>query len=133
MNYFKTLGIIFGLLAFLKPVYMHVLPWDENTFIKKFYSERRPPWIVPIALIGVGLIVLTWYLHFTLDIPHSIYIAVLFSLTAVKIGALLFNYESFHLFAKALLTKNKGRGVVLVDIGVGLVGLFILIVTLKVY
>jgi hypothetical protein len=43
MNYFKVLGIVFGLAALLKPFYMHLLPWDENQFIEKFYSEKRPP------------------------------------------------------------------------------------------
>ena len=38
MHYFAVLGIIFGLAALLKPVYMHWLPWDENSFIEKFYS-----------------------------------------------------------------------------------------------
>jgi hypothetical protein len=52
MNYFKALGIIFGLAAMLKPFYMHLLPWDENTFIENFYREKRPAWIVPIALAG---------------------------------------------------------------------------------
>lgn len=51
MNYLKVLGIIFGLVAFLKPFYMHLLPWDENSFIEKFYSEERSPCIIVIALL----------------------------------------------------------------------------------
>ncbi len=52
MNYLKVLGIILGLVAFLKLFYMHLLPWDENGFIEKFFSEERPPYIVVIALLG---------------------------------------------------------------------------------
>ena len=55
MNYFKVLGIIFGLVAFLKPFYIHLLPWDENGFIEKFYSEERSPYIIVIALLGFPL------------------------------------------------------------------------------
>ena len=42
MNYFKVLGIIFGLLAMLKPFYMHLIPWDENKFIAKVTHKNAP-------------------------------------------------------------------------------------------
>jgi hypothetical protein len=133
MNYFKVLGIIFGLVALLKPVYMHLLPWDENTFIEKFYSEKRPPWIIPIVLVGLGLVALTWYLHFTLNVPNSIYIAVLFSLTALKGLTLLFDYSRFQKMVARMLRKDRGREIVLIDIGVALLGLIILVVTFLIY
>jgi hypothetical protein len=133
MNYFKVLGIIFGLVALLKPVYMHLLPWDENTFIEKFYSEKRPPWIIPIVLVGLGLVALTWYLHFTLNVPNSIYIAVLFSLTALKGLTLLFDYSRFQKMVARMLRKDRGREIVLIDIGVAVLGLIILVVTFLVY
>jgi len=133
MNYFKVLGIIFGLAAFLKPVYMHLLPWDENQFIEKFYSEERPPWITIIALIGLALIALTWYLHFTLGIANSIYITVLFSLTALKALALLFDYTRFQKAVARMLRKDKGRDIILIDLGVSAFGLIILVVTFLIY
>ncbi|MDW7739671.1 MAG: hypothetical protein SCJ97_06395 [Bacillota bacterium] len=133
MNYFKLLGIIFGLAALLKPVYMHLLPWDENQFLEKFYSEKRPPWIIPIALIGLALVALTWYLHFTLNIPHSIYITVLFSLTAIKALTFIFDYDRFQKAVAGMLRKEKGRKIVLIDIGVSVIGLVILVVTFLVY
>jgi hypothetical protein len=133
MNYFKALGLIFGLAAVLKPFYMHLLPWDENSFIEKFYSEKRPPYIVVIALLGLVLIALTWYLHFTLGIENSIYLTVLFSLTAIKALVLLFDYQKFQRTVAAMLRKNRGRGIVLVDIGAAVVGLIILTATLYFY
>jgi len=133
MNYFKILGIIFGLAAFLKPFYMHLLPWDENQFIEKFYSEKRPSWIIPIALIGLGLVALTWYLHFTRGVANSIYITVLFSLTALKALTLLFDYGRFQKAVAAMLRKDKGKQIVLIDIGVSIFGLVILVLTLLIY
>ncbi len=133
MNYFKVLGIVFGLAAFLKPFYMHLLPWDENSFIEKFYSEKRPPYIVVIALLGLALVALTWYLHFTLGIANSIYITVLFSLTAVKALVLLLDYQKFQKTVAAMLRKDQGRGVVLVDIAASAFGLVILAATLYFY
>jgi hypothetical protein len=133
MNYFKALGIIFGLMALLKPVYMHLLPWDENTFIEKFYTEKRPPWIIPIALFGLALIALTWYLHFTLNVPYSIYMTVLFSLTALKALMLVFDYPLFQKMVARMLRKDKGRDIILIDIGAGIFGLIVLVVTFLVY
>ncbi len=133
MNYFKVLGIVFGLAAFLKPFYMHLLPWDENSFIEKFYTEKRPPYIVAIALLGLGLVALTWYFHFTLDVANSIYITVLFSLTAIKALVLLLDYQKFQKTVAAMLSRDRGRRVVLVDIGASVIGLVILIVTYYLY
>ena len=133
MNYFKVLGIVFGLAAFLKPFYMHLLPWDENSFIEKFYTEKRPPYIVAIALLGLGLVALTWYFHFTLDVANSIYITVLFSLTAIKALVLLLDYQKFQKTVAAMLSRDRGRRIVLVDIGASVIGLVILIVTYCLY
>jgi hypothetical protein len=133
MNYFKVLGIVFGLAAFLKPFYMHLLPWDENRFIEKFYSEERPPYIVVIALLGLALIALTWYLHFTLNVANSIYITVLFSLTAIKALVLLLDYQKFQKAVASMLRKDRGRGVVLIDIGASVIGLIILIASFMLY
>jgi len=133
MNYFKVLGIIFGLAAFLKPFYMHLLPWDENSFIEKFYTEKRPPYIVVIALLGLALVALTWYYHFTLGIANSIYMTVLFSLTAIKALVLLLDYQKFQKTVAAMLRKDRGRGVVLVDIGASVIGLAILIAAFYLY
>jgi len=133
MNYFKVLGIVFGLAAFLKPFYMHLLPWDENSFIERFYTEERPPYIVAIALMGLALVALTWYFHFILGVANSIYMTVLFSLTAIKALVLLLDYQKFQKTVATMLRKDKGRGVVLVDIGASVIGLVILIVTFILY
>lgn len=133
MNYFKVLGIVFGLAAFLKPFYMHLLPWNENSFIEKFYSEKRPPYIVVIALLGLALIALTWYLHFTLGIKNSIYLTVIFSFTAIKALVLLLDYQKFQKTVAAMLRKDRGRSVVLIDIAASIIGLIILVATFILY
>ena len=133
MNYFKILGLIFGLAAFLKPVYMHVIPWDENKFIEKTYSEKRPRWIVPVAVIGLGLVALTWYMHVTTDIAYSLILTILFSLTALKAIVLIFDYKTFHKWVAGMLSKDKGRKIVLVDIAASAFGLVIILLALLVY
>jgi len=81
----------------------------------------------------LALIALTWYLHFTLDIANSIYITVLFSLTAIKALVLLLDYQKFQRTVATMLRKDRGREVVLVDIGVSVIGLITLIATFMLY
>lgn len=61
MNYFKVLALIFGLVALLKPFYMHLLPWNENAFIANSYTQKRPVWIIPVVILGLFMVAFTWY------------------------------------------------------------------------
>ena len=133
MNYFFILGLVFGFAALLKPVYMHLIPWDENKFIAKTYSEKRPAWIVPVAVLGLGLIALTWYMHFTAGIAYSLVLTIIFSLTAIKGILLIFDYQTFHKWVAKMLAKEKGREIVLVDIAAGVVGMIVVVLTFVLY
>jgi hypothetical protein len=130
MNYFQILGIIFGLMALLKPFYMHMLPWDENKFIEKTYTEKRPKWIIYIALIGLLMVGITWYMEIITDIQYSIIITIMFSLTAIKAIFFLFDYEKFQGWVANMLKKDKGKKIVILDIYVGLFGLTMIILSL---
>ena len=133
MNYFQGLGLVFGLAAMLKPVYMHVLPWDENAFIAKAYATRRPAWVVPVAVLGLALVALTWYVHLTTDVPYSLVITILFSLTAIKGLTLLLDYQRFQRWVAGMLAKDRGRQVVLIDVGAGVFGLGVVLLAVLVY
>ena len=133
MNYFKVLAIVFGLIAFLKPFYMHILPWDENKFIGKAYTEKRPTWIIPVAIVGLLLVAFTWYKHFTTDIDYSLILTILFSLTAIKAIFFIFDYEKFQKWVAGMLNKDKGKKIVLIDIGAGIFGLLLVLLGIFVY
>lgn len=122
MNYFQILGIVFGLIALLKPFYMHILPWDENKYISKAYKEKRPVWLVIVGIAGILLVAFTWYQHFALNIPYSIILTILFSLTAVKALMLIFDYKRFQSWVSGMLKKDKGRKIVVIDVLVGVFG-----------
>ncbi|MCB2194467.1 MAG: hypothetical protein KQH79_01335 [Bacteroidetes bacterium] len=133
MSYFKILGIVFGLAAMLKPFYMHLIPWDENKFIAKAYSKKRPKWITPIAIVGLLLVGITWYKELTTDIPYSLVITIIFSLTAIKAIFFIFDYEKFQKWVAGMLTKGGGKKIVLVDILAGVLGLIVLIASIIIY
>lgn len=133
MSYFKILGLVFGLATFLKPFYMHILPWDENAFIEKAYSEKRPGWIIWVSIIGFLLVSFTWYKYFITDVPYSIIITLLFSLTLIKGMVFVFNYKAFFLWVSKMLSSNDGKKIVAIDIGVGVFGLMVIILSVLLY
>lgn len=133
MNYFKGLAVIFGIIAFLKPFIMHVIPWDENKFIQKAYSKKRPKWIVPVAIIGIILVVFTWYKYFTTDVQYAIILAILFSLTAIKAIVFIFDYEKFYKWIQKMINKENGKDIVLIDIGAGIFGLLLILLGIFIY
>lgn len=133
MNYFKILGTVFGLIAMLKPFYMHILPWDENKYLKKAYSEKRPKWVIPVAIIGLLLVALTWYMELTTKVPYSIVITIIFSLTAIKALFFIFDYEKFQKWVAGMLSKNNGRKVIMVDVLAGIFGLIVVVASLLIY
>lgn len=130
MNYFKILGVGFGLLAFLKPFYMHVIPWDENKFIAKAYKETRPGWIIPVAIAGLFLVGLTWYIEMTTDYRYSLVITIMFSLTAIKAIVFIFDYRKFFNWVAGMLKRDNGKKIVFVDVFAGIFGLFMIIASL---
>lgn len=126
MNYFQILGVGFGLVAFLKPFYMHVIPWDENKFIAKTYTVKRPVWILPVAIMGLVLVGFTWYKELTTEIRYSLVITIMFSLTVIKALFFIFDYSKFQKWVAGMLSNDKGRKVVIVDIIAGIFGLVLI-------
>ncbi len=75
----------------------------------------------------------TWYQHLTSEISYSLVMTVLFSLTAVKAMALIVDYKKFQSWVDSMLKKEKGKNIVLIDIGVGVFGLLVVVLAFYVY
>jgi len=133
MNYFKVLGIVFGLAAMLKPFYMHLIPWDENKYIAKAYTKKRPNWVVPVAIVGLVLVGFTWYKELTTEVPYSMVITIIFSLTAIKAIFFIFDYQKFQQWVAGMLAKDHGKKIVLVDILAGILGLIVFVASIIVF
>ncbi|QVK16872.1 hypothetical protein KHQ81_08105 [Mycoplasmatota bacterium] len=128
MLYFKCLGILFGIMAFLKPFYLHILPFDEKKWIQKMYPEEKPYWINIISILGLVLLIVTWIIELVTQISLSIVISLLFSCTLIKIIVLLFNYEKFYSWLTNLLKKEKQ--LYIIDGFVSLFGLILILFTI---
>lgn len=70
------------------------------------YTAQKPRWLYGVGIAGLALLVVTWGQVFTTDVPHSWIIAALVSLTAIKLYALLFQYDAFRAFVARTLADR---------------------------
>ena len=130
-NYFSYLCFIWAIIGITTRILMAVYGERWNKWeMDQAYKEVKPKWIYLISLLGILLVAFTWYQVFNLDVEYSWIIALLLSLTLVKISALLFNYEKFRAFASETLNNPKKKlrlniSVFIVSIVMILLGLFI--------
>lgn len=108
MNYFQVLSVTFGAALILTRPAIQFFPERWNAFeLTRAYTEKQPRWVWFAGLIGLGLVVFTWYMHFTAEVPYSLVITLLFTLTLVKMSQVLFNYRQFRAFAKHVLERDR--------------------------
>ncbi len=103
--------------------------WNEWE-LEKIYSEEKRIWVYFAGVAAAFLVGLTWFKVFTTDIRLGWIIALLISLMLIKIFTLLFHYEKFRQFAKAMLNdKHKlmqlNVGVIVFSVIFILMGLFL--------
>lgn len=132
MNYFEGLSYAFGALMILTRPAMYLFPKSWNRFeLNIAYTEKQPRWVWMVAAMGLLLVGFTWYQYFTTDIPNSIIITIIISLTLIKTSQVLFNYQQFRKFATYILTVDRRIlniiNVVVIAMGVALIllGFFI--------
>ena len=109
-NYFSYLCFVWAIIGIATRILMTVYgerwnKWEMN----HAYKEEKPKWIYFIAFIGILLVGITWYQVFNLNVAYSWVIALLLSLTLIKISVLLFNYEKFRVFAAETLNNPKKK------------------------
>jgi len=108
LNYFQLLCLLWALLGMGSCLLMGLLGRRWNNWeLEKAYGRRKPKWLIGGGLSGMLLIAYTWYAVFSLGIAHGWIMAVLISLTAVKIYMLIFRYAEFREFVKATLNSKR--------------------------
>lgn len=110
LNYFSYLCFFWAFIGIVTRILMTVYGkrWNEWE-MNNAYKEEKPKWIYLISILGIFLVIFTWYQVFNLNIRHSWIIASILSLTLIKISALLFNYEKFRAFASETLNNPKKK------------------------
>lgn len=85
-----------------------------------------------MGLLGVFLVIITWYIHFATDIQYSIIIAIVITLTLVKVSQVLVNYQKFREFAVRVTTKNTSV-LTTMNIATAIVGVGLVLLGIRVY
>ncbi|MFW6222441.1 MAG: hypothetical protein ACOC3T_02390 [Bacteroidota bacterium] len=107
LNYFELLCYFWALLGIISRILMVSLGNKWNKWeLKSAYSEKKPVWVYLVIAVGYFLIGFSWYKVINSDVAHAWIIALLVSLTGIKISALLFRYDQFRVFAKKTLTSR---------------------------
>lgn len=117
MNYFKIICFIWALIGILSRIIMGIMGPKWKTWeLNQAYAPKRPLIITVIGITGYLIVVFTWYMVFHQPQPHAWIIALLVSLTVIKISTILFRYNIFRTFASQMLQdSNKMK---LLNIGV---------------
>lgn len=110
-SYFKFLAFFWAAIVVVSRIAMAIIganwkKWEMNGF----YSEKKPFYINLIGIFGICLVLLTWVMVFTVENSYGWILAILLSMTVVKVSTLMFNYRAFREFAaKTLNDKSKMR------------------------
>ncbi len=133
MNFFQVLSIVFGLILILTRPAIQFFPKQWNAFeLNIAYTEKQPRWVWFVGLFGLALVIFTWYMHFNTEIPYSIVITLLLTLTLVKMSQVLFNYKQFRAFAVRVLEKDR-KTLTLINIFALVLGLALLLMGFLLY
>jgi hypothetical protein len=133
MNYFQVLSIIFGLILILTRPAIQFFPKQWNAFeLNTAYTEKQPRWVWYIGILGLALVIFTWYMHFTAGIPYSIIITLMLTLTLVKMSQVLFNYKQFRAFVVRVLEKDR-KTLALINIFALILGIASLLIGFLLY
>ncbi len=132
MNYFKFLCFFWAVIGIVSRIAMVVMGKKWNTWeTEKAYAEKRPIWVYLVSTLGILLIIYTWYAVFTSKISYSWLIAILVSLTAIKVLMLLFGYRKFRGFVSRILRDPKKM--LQLNVGVLIFSLILIIIGIFLY
>ncbi len=108
LNYFSALCFFWAAVGIVSRIFIISLGkrWTHWE-LEKAYAKEKPNWIYGIALFSVMLVVFTWYQVMALDIAYSWIIAVLVTLTLIKVSFLLFQYDEFRRFVSTIFNDNQ--------------------------
>lgn len=131
MLYFKVLCFVWAIIGLGSRFFMYTLKENWNSWEQdKAYKEKRPLWVVLVAILGIVLIIVTWTIYIVYDVKYGWILSLLMTLTIVKISNLLFRYDKFREFLKEILPDKKRMkrlniSVIILSIVLILMGLFL--------
>ena len=108
LSYFSILCFVWAIVGIGSRLLMVYFGKRWNKWeLEKAYSEEKPRWIYLIASVSLIIVAFTWYKVITTNIMYSWIIALLISLTLIKVFTLIFNYHRFREFVGNILNDKK--------------------------
>ena len=133
MNYFQVFSIVWGVLMIGVRLLIHIIPEKWNDFeLERVYKENKPKWIWLVGLIAMFIVGFTWYKELTTDIPYSLILSILITLTLVKVSQLLFNYDNFRKFVYKALVEDRSI-VRKINIATTIIGIILILLGIFLY
>ncbi len=77
--------------------------WEEH----EAYARQRPLWVILVSITGLFLIGLTWFMAIHQEVAYGWILALLLTVTMLKITMLLFNYQLFREFVRSSLNSKE--------------------------
>ena len=108
MNYFSLLCFLWSFIALLSRFFIVKMGKEWNKWeLEKAYTVSKPIWVNFVAVLGILLVIFTWYRVFTTTVSNSWVIALLITITLYKAFNLLFKYNKFRKFVVTTLNNTK--------------------------
>jgi len=108
LNYFSILCFVWALIGIgSRFVMLHLGQRWNKWELEKVYSEEKRAWIYFAGVAAAFLVGYTWFKVFTTDIRFGWIIALLITLTLIKVSTLVFNYKKFRQFAMTVLNDKQ--------------------------
>jgi len=132
MNYFSYLCFFWALVGLISRFFIvrYGKKWNKWE-LDKAYTKKKPGWVYFLGFFGILLVVFSWYKVFTTNVKYSWIIALLISLTLIKVFNLIFNYNKFRQFVVKTL-KNTKRWL-LINIAIIIFSIILLLMGLFLY
>ncbi|MCF6240834.1 MAG: hypothetical protein L3J74_05755 [Bacteroidales bacterium] len=132
MNYFKVLCFSWAFVAIISRILMIGFGDKWKTWeLSKAYSVKKPKWIDYIGVFSIILIIYTWYRVFTDNIVYSWIIALMISLSFIKVIKLTFKYDEFRAFVDKVL--NKSKKLLVLNLNVIIISLILILMGIYLY
>jgi dolichol kinase len=131
INYFSFLCFVWAAVGIASRLLMiHLGDRWSKWELEKAYSQKKPKWIYTVGMLSLIIVGFTWYKVVVSQVRYSWIIALLVSLTLIKVFTLIFNYQQFRELAEEILHDRKkltqlNIGVIIFSIIFILIGIFL--------
>jgi len=103
MPYFQWICFFLGGMVLLSGLWIGFCGESYKKIALRFLPEKRSLWILVVSLVMFAWIVFTWYQFFQTPTAITFIVTFIFSLSLIKLFAVLFKYQRYREFALRFL------------------------------